>query len=437
MKRVLTLVLAVLLAFGMIACAAAEEKTNNDVYILWAGGGNGELVNYAAEQMEAKGANVNLEYNTLAHEVLQPMLVAGNPPDIAMAQFGFFNHFAAIEAGAFQQIDDLLNVVVDGSDKTVGEIANPDILKAVMVGGHNYLLSANMNIGGMYYDKAMFDAHGWTVPTTWDEFIALCEEIKTTTDIAPIAYPGMYPYYFDCFLNPQILSLGNGLETMKDYNNVVEGFWVSEPVKAAAERVEYMRDHGYFLENMIGLSHTEVQMEFINGKVAMICCGSWLENEMAGNWPDGFDLHFMVTPSAAAPEDEKFVQLSGHLICFPTDAANKEWNEDFVAAYYSEESAVRVAKECGTVISPSYVAENEEIRNSLPASVVETFTMVNENTGYYPLATKWYNEWNTEYQNLVDELVGGEISAEEFCTTMEENTEALRNDDNIVKYTVG
>lgn len=438
MRKTVSVILAVLMIVGILAtCAVAEEKTNKDVSILWAGGGNGEFVNYAVEQMEAAGANVNLEYNTLAHEVFQPMLVAGNPPDIVMVQFGFFNYFAAIQAGAFQACDDLLSVKVNGSDKTVGEIANPDIVNAVMVDGHNYLLSCNMNVGGMYYNKAMFDEHGWEVPTTWDEFIALCEEIKSTTDIAPIAFPGMYPYYFDCFFMPQILALGNGTETLKDYNNIVEGFWTSEPVVEAAKRVEYMQQHGYFLDNMIGLSHTETQMEFINGNVAMLCCGSWLENEMSGNWPDGFDLHFMVTPAVSSADEEKFVQLSGHLFAFPAAAKNKEWNADFVAAYFSEESAVRVAKECGVVITPEYVASNDEIKAALPASVVETFTLTNENTGYYMLASKWYSEWNAEYQNLMDELVDGQITADAFCSQMEENTAALREDSNIVKYTVG
>ena len=475
MKKIIALLLAVVMAFALIACAkspaeapateapaaetpaaeapaaeepaepaeaatpeeAAQTKTNYDLSILWAGGGNGEFVNYAADYLRNEyGVNVNLEYNTLAHEVFQPMLVAGNPPDIVMVQFGFFNYFEAIQAGAFQDAGPYLDVKVNGSDKTVREIANPDIVNAVSVNGGNYLISCNENVGGLYYNKAMFDEHGWEVPQTWDEFVALCAEIKAA-GIAPLAYPGMYPYYFDCFLFPQILALGDGAETLKDYNNLEPGFWTSEPVKQAMERVEFLRDNGYFLDNLIGLSHTETQMEFINGNVAIICCGSWLENEMSDSWPEDFDLHFMITPAADNANDEKFIQLSGHLFGFPSAAKNKEWNSEFLAAYFSEESAVKVAKECGVVICPEYVAENEEIREALPKSVVETFTQVNENSGYYMLASKWYSEWYSEYQNLLDQLVDGQISADEFCTTMEQNTEALRNDSSIAKYTVG
>jgi len=416
---------------------AEKTKTNYDLSILWAGGGNGEFVNYAADYLRNEyGVNVDLEYNTKAHEVFQPMLVAGNPPDIVMVQFGFFNYFEAIQAGAFQDASAYLDVKVNGSDKTVREVANPDIVNAVAVDGKNYLLSCNENVAGLYYNKAMFDEHGWTVPQTWDEFTALCAEIKAA-GIAPLAYPGMYPYYFDCFYMPQIMTLGNGSKSMTDFNNIVPGFWTSEPVVEATKRIEFLRDNGYFLNNMIGLSHTETQMEFINGNVAIVCCGSWLENEMADSWPEGFDLHFMITPAAAKADDEKFIQLSGHLFAFPTDAKNKEWNAEFLAAYFSEESAVKVAKDCGVVICPEYVASNTEIQEALPKSVVETFTAVGENTGYYMLSSKWYSEWYTEYQNLLDQLVDGQINADDFCQTMEELTEALRNDDSIVKYTAG
>ena len=469
MKKVIAMLLCFVLALGMLAGCAAKANTpavpeatdpteaaepteeaapaeeaaeegaeaNMDLSILWAGGGNGEFVNYAADYLRNEyGVNVDLEYNTLAHEVLQPMLVAGNPPDIVMAQFGFFNYFEAIQAGAFQDATSYLDVKVNGSDKTVREIANPDIVNAVAVDGKNYLLSCNMNVGGLYYNKALFDANGWTAPTTWDEFVALCEEIKAA-GIAPIAYPGMYPYYFDCFLFPQIMALGDGQETMKDYNNLKEGFWTSDAVEEAMNRVQFMRDNGYFLDNMIGLSHSETQMEFINGNVAMLCCGSWLYNEMDGSWPEDFDLHFMITPATASASDDRFIQLSGHLFGFPAAAKNTDWNEEFLASYFSEESAVKVAQDCGVVVCPEYVAENADIQAALPESVVETFTAVSENNGYYLLASKWYSEWYSEYQNLLDQLVDGQIDAAEFCETMENNTAALRADDSIVKYTVG
>ena len=465
MKRVIALALTVILLLGMLSgCASETQETtessntstetetttessetsestgdkNMDLSILWSSGGNGEYVNYTVDYLrENYGVNVNIEYNAKAHEVLQPQIIAGNPPDIVMVQHGFFNYYEAIQAGAFTPVNDYLNLPVNGSDKTVREVANSDIIDATSVDGETYLLMSNMNVNGIYYDKAMFEEHGWEVPQTWDEFIALCEEIKTTTDIAPFAYPGMYPYYMSPFVFPQICTLGNGADSFKDFNNMVEGFWTSDPVLETFERIQYMRDNGYFMDGLISLSHTETQMEFINGRVAMLACGSWLENEMAGNWPDGFELAYMPTPAADSADAEKFVVVSGNMFGFPSAAKNKDWIGEFLQTYYSEESAVRVTQDCGVVISPDLAVNNEEIRNSLTPSVFESYESANENTKLYLLASLWYPEFWTNYQNTLTALVSGEIDAEEFCQTVEDYAQAIRDDDDITKYQAG
>lgn len=415
----------------------ASEKSNRNLSILWSSGGNGEFVNYTVDFLkEQYGLTVDIEYNAKAHEVFQPQLIAGNPPDIVMVQHSFFNYYEAIRAGAFQDISSYLSLPVNGSDKTIREVANPSIIEGTSVDGKTYLLMSNMNIGGLYYNQAMFDEHGWSVPETWDEFISLCETIKTTTDIAPFAYPGMYPYYMNCFIFPQFCTLGNGMETFKDYNNMKEGFWISDPVKESMERIQYMRDNGYFLDKLTSLSHTETQMEFINGNVAILACGSWLENEMASNWPDDFQLAYMPTPAGDTADAEQFVVASGNMFGFPTDAANSEWTGEFLQTYYSDESAICIAQDCGVVISPSMVVETEEIRSSLPDSVVKTYEAANDATILYSLASIWYAEFWTNYQNTLAAFVAGDMDADEFCRMMEDFSETIRNDDSIEKYTI-
>ena len=43
------------------------------------------------------------------------------------------------------------------------------------------------NAAGILYNKDMFDEHGWEIPETWEEFLALCQEIKAE---------GILPMYF-------------------------------------------------------------------------------------------------------------------------------------------------------------------------------------------------------------------------------------------------
>lgn len=43
------------------------------------------------------------------------------------------------------------------------------------------------NAAGVLYNKDMFEEHGWKIPTTWSEFMRLCEQIESQ-DIQPLYF---------------------------------------------------------------------------------------------------------------------------------------------------------------------------------------------------------------------------------------------------------
>ena len=433
MKKAVSLVLLVcfLLTFT-VAYAAGDNKHLN---ILWGTTGYGNYVDYAIEHLEKTyDLDIDIEYNAKADEVLQPQILAGNPEDIVMVQQSKFDYFAAIEAGKFTDITEYLELPVEGSDKTVKEMANPAIIDALCVDGRAYVMMSNMNVGCICYDKTMFAEHGWEVPRCWDEFIALCEEIKTTTDIAPFIFPGMYPYYLRQVIIPMMCACGRGLDTLKDINNMEPGIWNSPEALEAAKRIQYMRDQGYFADGLVSMDHTTSQMEFVNGKVAMIACGSWLQNEMGDAWPEGFELGVIVDPTGATPDSEKFIQVNGTMMGFPADAANKEWIGEFLQFYFSEENAQHVAEDCAVVLSPAAIAENENVSAALSPFVAECFAAAAENSALTQMWSTWYTEFFAEWQNQLISLVAGNIDAEEYCDNVEALAQAVRDDDFITKY---
>ena len=459
MKKLIVMLLALAMVLSMVACgaqkapeaaapaapAAKEEaaapaapaapEKNMSLSILWAGTGNGEMANKAVEMMKAEyGLDIALEYNTVAHEVFQPMLVAGNPPDVVMVQDNFFDHFAAAAEGAYIDIAPYLDLPV-GDGLTVKDVGNGDIMDAIAMDGAVYLAPSNLNTENICYNKALFAEHGWEVPETIDEFMALCEEIKTTTDIAPFAWTGMYPYYAGPLVFPLICTYGEGIKEWTRLNNMEEGFWISDPVQKTAALLQEMRDKGYFVDGMMSLNHTGSQMEFINGNIAMICVGSWLEAEMDGNWPEGFELSVMHAPTLNAG-DEKFIEVTAQKFCFPAAGKNTDWTGEFLQAYYSEDSAAYNASN-GCIVSPYYVANSEKVRAEMTDFTIAAFSAADEGSMLYPLAKGWYKEWWDTYQNTLTALVSGEIDAAEFCQQMEDATAAVRNDDSIVKYSAG
>ena len=50
-----------------------------------------------------------------------------------------------------------------------------------------YAVPYAANAAGVLYNKDIFDEHGWEIPTTWDEFLELCEDIQAE---------GLQPFFF-------------------------------------------------------------------------------------------------------------------------------------------------------------------------------------------------------------------------------------------------
>lgn len=81
-------------------------------------------------------------------------------------------------------------ILADVSDYTGLENVNPayvDILKSVTYVPMDgiYGVPYVANAAGMLYNKQMFAQKGWEIPQTWDDLIALCDEIVAEGEVAP------------------------------------------------------------------------------------------------------------------------------------------------------------------------------------------------------------------------------------------------------------
>lgn len=59
------------------------------------------------------------------------------------------------------------------------------------VNGKQYYMPYGLSWAAVYYNKAVFEQYGLTPPTTWDEFLAICETLKQKDEIA-LAIPGQH-----------------------------------------------------------------------------------------------------------------------------------------------------------------------------------------------------------------------------------------------------
>lgn len=413
---------------------ASEVKTLD---ISWFEGGSGrDYVDFAIAKFQEKYPDVVIktDIGPKNAETLRPRFVAGNPPDVIMANYSSLDYFALIADGQLAPIDDVLASPAPGDEtKKLEDLFVPGILDRGVSNGKRYILPGFVHYYGFWYDKALFDANGWKVPESYDELVSTSQKILESSEISPFTYQGLYPsYLLRTMFFPLVASYG-GTEAIDDIDNLVPGAWQSDAVINAARDIQEYTDK-YLMDGTIALNHTQAQMEFINGRAAMIPCGTYLENEMKGNWPDNFELKYMFTPVGHENGGKKYTWATCDFISIPAKAQNPEMAKEFLKILYTEEVRTVGAEKSGGV-NP-IIGGAEGFDDLLPASVVYTNSMLSQDGvnvifGKYEI---WYKTLYKKAQDSLTALVTGKYTSEQFAKEVEAEAERVRNDDSIMKY---
>jgi len=132
---------------------------------------------------EATGIDVQYEGTKEFEPQVTVRIQAGDPPDIIdFPQPGFLSNFVAngdvIDVTSFMDMDTLQGNYIQ-SWLDMATMPGPDG-EDVMAGVWHRAAAKSM----VWYPKKAFDAAGYTVPTTWDEMMALTQQIADDGDTA-------------------------------------------------------------------------------------------------------------------------------------------------------------------------------------------------------------------------------------------------------------
>jgi multiple sugar transport system substrate-binding protein len=125
---------------------------------------------------------VDIKVNTVDHNTFQNNIsnyLQGTPDDLATWFAGYRLQFFAAQ-GLLSPIDDVW-------DKIGGNFN--DATKSLSKGadGHYYLVPIYNYPWVVFYNKSTFSQKGYSIPKTWDEFIALCKQMKKD-GLVPLAF---------------------------------------------------------------------------------------------------------------------------------------------------------------------------------------------------------------------------------------------------------
>jgi N-acetylglucosamine transport system substrate-binding protein len=380
-------------------------------------------------------AEISHKAITDIRQQMQPLFNAGNPPDVldnAGAEAMPISTLA--DTGQLADLTELYGAEAIGFDgMTVEETLNPVAIESGQYDDKPLVLNYALQVYGLWYDRALFDERGWEPAETWDDFLALCEEIKGA-GMAPLAHQGKYPYYIEQLLWDLAVKHG-GPEVAYAIDSLEPGAWESESMKAAAGALAELKAKGYMLEGTEGLDHIQSQTRWNEHKAAFITCGSWLENEQKEVAPEGFETTLSPTPllpGAALPFDCGRVEAAEAFIV-PAKAQNVPGGLEYMRQMLSKEGAAEFTKLTAAPTVVNGATEGLELTPGATSAIALIDSGGDNNWNYY--YNKWYTPMEPKIGSAVAELAAGRIDADEFCSRAQKAADEAAEDPNTVKRT--
>jgi N-acetylglucosamine transport system substrate-binding protein len=405
-------------------------------FLMWKAGWGDEYALNALELYKAAFPDAEIKYEAVqrVQEAAQPRFVAGDPPDVVES-----SSLDKTSLVANQQLTPLTDLLAapsfDIEGKTVGETLLPGTQDTLIYEGVQYGINFTAGMYGIWYSQPLMEEKGWTYPQTWEEMLALCEEIKGA-GIAPFTYPGQYPGYFS---TPfwQFVWKDAGLDPITAIDNLEPDAWRHDSVRAGLDALYQLRQRGYMLEGSEALSHTESQAEWLQGKAVFIPNGNWLENEMKDLIPDGFDMVVSPTPplTEGGPIGFEGIQTySGQPFTVPAQAKNPAGGMELIRMLVSKENARYFSEYAQALTTVTGAADGLDLSTAFN-SAKEVTEAAGDKVISPPLYGTWYQVLGEEVTVQMGALLGGQIDPDGFIDAVQQAFDDVANDDSVPKFT--
>ncbi len=295
-KRIVKTLLGAALAASMIAstCTGVLAESEENVTLTWA---VFETDNYTAEvwqhiidAFEADNPGIKIEKVLMTGDsrpqFLKTMLSAGNMPDINIDPVDL-----ASTEGVYAEVpEELLAKFEDSAVVSFNGVKN-------LVPAYKAYRTQ------VFYNKHQFEDAGITeVPTTWDEFIEVCDTLQEAgyTPLMGVGAADIWATafgYWTCVVNSELYT------AYPNFNEDIlsgELSWENDVLIDTLKSWQTLTP--YYHKGSMSFSNTQATSEFLSGSAAMFMDGAWSTTTIDNSdeySADDFGTFMMPTPSGA------------------------------------------------------------------------------------------------------------------------------------------
>lgn len=268
-KLCLLAALVMSLAIVMPLAAAGNSDTGKTKAVLTMGSWRADDVagwtNLLAEYKKATGVEIQFkptnppDYNA----TLRLQLEGGNGPDLMYAR-SYDTGNELFKLGYFADVTNIKGLKENFTEGNRAPWTTPD--------GKSFAVPLAAVIQSVYYNKDIFEKQGLKVPTTWEEFLAVCDKLQKA-GITPLANGvGEEWDINECFMMGILPNFVGGYKGRLAYESGKTKFNDANMVKAFQAMADVAK---YCPKGFEALTYNDSNALFATGKAAMYADGSW------------------------------------------------------------------------------------------------------------------------------------------------------------------
>ena len=370
---------------------------------------NETLMNVLIPKFEEE--NPGIKVNAVSHEWAElhdKVLVSAQSqvlPDVARCDIAWLPEFK--EMGILVALDEEMPDFADVSGKLLDSA-----MSTTVIDGHNYALALNTNSKIVFYNTAMLEEAGVTVPTTMEEWVEAVKKLSGTNSKGQQVWGWNEPALSGWNICPFIWSFGGALtnEDQTAATGYVNGEATIKAVETFADLVK--------AEAITGFNSGDIPMTdgFGTGRYAMMLEGPWKSAELEGSYPD---VVYGTAPIPAGEGGSISVLGGEDIAMFST--ANKEAAWKFMQFMTGEFAETEMAK-CGQIPVNKAALESDTVKNASFAPFIEAIQTAKAR----PTVASW-TEMDDALSTAMTAVCSGEKTAKEAMDELAVTFDKLLN----------
>ena len=315
-----------------------------------------------------------VEYNASQDDVevvldsssnLQAGFLRGNPPDLGLLNYNM-EMARFMERGALSDLSDMPE-----ADRVLPEVQEL-VEQYASYPGRTSVLPYSVMAASVIYNKAIFEEQGLEVPETYDELIAVSEQLKGA-GITPFYGTLKDPWtvaqgWFDYTVGGEI-DVAAFYDEMNELGTEVGPDSAVSFAKTMAEPVDRMKFliDNYANADAASRGYGDGNLAFANGEAAMYMQGPWALGEIAKTSPN-LELGTFPLPMTNDPEDLE-VRVNIDLAAWIPEASDQKeaareflsflFQQDVMDAYNAAQLGYGTTTDAAPVTDPRIVGMSE------------------------------------------------------------------------------